>query len=150
ITAFHAVRDAVVRGRVPLVFFDEFDASAHGQNLGWLKYFLAPMQDGKFTDGESMHLIGRAIFVFAGGTKHAFGKFARLRDADLIKEKGPAFVSRLRGFIDVCATDRREAGDSMYVVRRATLLRSLLERKVPALLDESGMLRLDSGVRRAF
>ena len=36
--------------------------------LGWLRSFLAPMQDGAFSDGRDLHPIGRAVFVFAGGT----------------------------------------------------------------------------------
>lgn len=148
--AFHVVRDAVVRGRVPLVFFDEFDATPNGQFLGWLKHFLAPMQDGKFMDGESTHLIGRAIFVFAGGTKRTFAEFARLEDENFKAAKGPDFVSRLRGVVDVRGTERREPNDDLHVVRRAVLLRSLLQRKAPALFSATGTLRIDPGVRRAF
>jgi hypothetical protein len=115
-----------------------------------LKQFLAPMQDGKFTDGEAVHLIGRAIFIFAGGTAHTLDAFARLDAADFVGAKGPDFVSRLRGFVNVRGTDRREPSDSLFVIRRALLLRSLLSRKVPALLDGTGTLRLDAGVLRAF
>ena len=73
--AFHRVRDTVLKGEMPLVFFDEFDTAFEGE-LGWLKYFLAPMQDGVFREGEAMHPIGRAIFVFAGGTRSSFQEFA--------------------------------------------------------------------------
>ena len=48
--AFHRVRDTVLEGAIPLVFFDEFDTAFEGE-LGWLKYFLAPMQDGVFREG---------------------------------------------------------------------------------------------------
>jgi len=74
--AFHKVRDLVLEGKIPLVFFDEFDSSFNGE-LGWLKYFLAPMQDGVFREGETMHPIGKSIFVFAGGTSHTFQQFSR-------------------------------------------------------------------------
>ena len=33
---------------VPVIFFDEFDAPKNGAPYGWLAWFLAPMQDGKF------------------------------------------------------------------------------------------------------
>jgi hypothetical protein len=52
IDALHAVRDVALRGKVPLVFFDEFDSTLN-EPLAWLKYFLAPMQDGKFKDGDA-------------------------------------------------------------------------------------------------
>jgi hypothetical protein len=46
VVALHRVRDGGLRGRVPLVFFDEFDSFFDDSELGWLKYFLAPMHDG--------------------------------------------------------------------------------------------------------
>ena len=52
----HRVRDASVQGRVPLVFWDEFDSN----DLEWLKHFLAPMQDAEFRAGSLVYPIGRA------------------------------------------------------------------------------------------
>ena len=75
--AFHLVRDCVLAGKIPLVFFDEFDTSLEGKELGWLRYFLAPMQDGEFLDRGTPHPIGQAIFVFAGGTCDSYAAFAQ-------------------------------------------------------------------------
>ncbi len=66
--AFHRVRDTGLSGKIPLVFWDEFDTALENHPLGWLRHFLAPMQDGAFQQGQIVHPIGRAIFVFAGGT----------------------------------------------------------------------------------
>ena len=70
IGAFHQVRDIGLAGKLPLVFWDEFDTTLGGRDgeLGWLRYFLAPMQDGKFQHGQVTHPIGPAVFVFAGST----------------------------------------------------------------------------------
>jgi hypothetical protein len=46
--ALDKVKSASHKGDMPLVFFDEFDCALEGKQLGWLKYFLAPMQDGLF------------------------------------------------------------------------------------------------------
>jgi hypothetical protein len=73
--AFHQVRDVGLSGKIPLIFWDEFDTSLDGRRLGWLRYFLAPMQDGSFQQGQINHPIGRAIFVFAGGTSHRMDEF---------------------------------------------------------------------------
>jgi hypothetical protein len=62
--------------KVPLVLFDEFDAR-FGSKLGWLRYFLAQMQDGEFLDHGRMHPLGQAIFAFIGG---AFSTFERLTE----------------------------------------------------------------------
>ena len=71
IGAFHQVRDTVLGGRTPVVFWDEFDS----QNLKWLQYLLAPMQDGKFQSGQLTHTLGKSVFVFAGATSWDFEHF---------------------------------------------------------------------------
>jgi hypothetical protein len=154
--AFHRVRDTVLEGAVPLVFFDEFDSAFEGE-LSWLKYFLAPMQDGVFREGETPHPIGRAIFVFAGGTSGSFDEFSRASAggdpqaaARFRAVKGPDFVSRLRGYVNILGPNPTDEGDAEYVVRRAMLLRSLIERKAPQLLDSGSSVRIDAGVLRAL
>lgn len=160
-SAFHKVRDLVLKGKIPLVFFDEFDTAFDGK-LGWLKYFLAPMQDGMFKDGETMHPIGRSIFVFAGGTSHTFQRFSRDNFDEEVTEnerkgmlkefrdaKGTDFVSRLRGYVNILGVNRAGPEDDFFVIRRALLLRSLLQRKAPQVFGEQGAC-IDSGVLRAF
>jgi hypothetical protein len=61
LSALHQVRDIGLSGKIPLVFWDEFDTSLGETPLGWLRYFLAPMQDGKFQEAHISHPIGRAI-----------------------------------------------------------------------------------------
>jgi KAP family P-loop domain len=74
--ALQRVRDIGLSGKLPLVFWDEFDASKTGDGaLGWLRHFLAPMQDGQFQDGPLVHNVGRAVFVFAGGTSETLRVF---------------------------------------------------------------------------
>lgn len=160
INAFHKVRDIVLEGKIPLVFFDEFDSALEGK-LGWLKYFLAPMQDGVFREGDSLHPIGKAIFVFAGGTSSTFKEFCG-EDIEDEKEqkqfllefknaKGPDFVSRLRGYVNILGPNQKdEKWDHLFIIRRAMLMRSLLERKVPHLINDNGEAQIDNGVLRAL
>ena len=191
VSALHRVRDIALERDVPLVFFDEFDSAFRDERLGWLKYFLAPMQDGAFRDGESVHPIGKAIFVFAGGTSSSFKDFSEQGDTDTFKNaKGPDFVSRLRGYVDVLGpnprtnadktdvvetdadnTDADKAdpdmtdahktdvvetdsdntdSDTLYMIRRAIVLRTLLERKAKHIIDGSKRVRIDQGVLRAM
>lgn len=161
IAAFHKVRDIVLIGKLPLVFFDEFD-STFEENLGWLKYFLAPMQDGNFREGDSTHPIGKAIFVFAGGTSSTYESFCgevqneSSNRNDSFSEtfknaKGPDFISRLRGYVNILGpnqTDRK--WDQLYIIRRAMLLRSLLVRKTPYLINDNGEAQVDDGIIRAL
>ena len=150
ITAFHRVRDVVLGGEVPLVFFDEFDSEFQGP-LGWLKYFLDPMQSGRFKEGETIHPIGKSIFVFAGGTSWTLKQFSReklsrrvganqapapdpagtglipIEDDSFIKAKGPDFVSRLKGYVDIFGVNRQSRHDNLFLIRRAVVWRGLFE-----------------------
>jgi len=73
--AFHLIQDrALANDEIPLAIFDEFDAYFHTP-YGWLKYFLAPMQDGVFRGQSGDYKVGRAIFLFAGGSADSHKKF---------------------------------------------------------------------------
>ena len=155
IKALHQVRDTVLRGSVPLVFFDEFDSNFQGLPLGWLKYFLDPMQSGVFKHGDITHPIGKSIFIFAGGTSETLKNFSREgcdeKEIKLFKEaKGPDFLSRLRGYVNILGVNKISENDRLYMIRRAILLRSLLERKARHLFNSTGILQIDPGVRRAM
>ncbi|MEI7848617.1 MAG: ATP-binding protein, partial [Chloroflexota bacterium] len=154
--ALHQVRDKALKGIVPLVFWDEFDSALAGQKLGWLRYFLAPMQDGEFTEGQLHHPIGRAIFVFAGGTCATIEEFDGKRSQDFKDAKGPDFVSRLRGYVNILGANPPQKGeryDPFFLIRRAILLRSILGMTAPQLFsggDGTGKLRIDRGVLEAL
>lgn len=114
----HAGRS--VDNTVPVFFFDEFDAPKDGAPFGWLAWFLAPMQDGEFVyDGEVIPL-SRAVYVFAGGTAPTLEQFS---DFDHMPEfqraKGPDFISRLRGFLDI-----RGPNAEPRLLRRSVLFRA--------------------------
>jgi hypothetical protein len=154
VAALHQVRDAGLRGKLPLVFWDEFDTSFEGQPRGWLRHFLAPMQDGEFREGQLVHPIGRCVFVFAGGTASTLEEFQTGGDLAAFRAaKGPDFVSRLRGFVNVLGPNPTSPDDELFVLRRAILLRSLLQRHAPQLLhrhDGAEVLDIDPGVLRAL
>lgn len=109
--AFHQVRDKALKGIIPVAFFDEFDS----QNLRWLQYLLAPMQDGSFQEGQITHPIGKCVCVFAGGsfTYESFtpapGGKAEETEAErhFRAAKGPDFSSRLDAVLEVSGPNRR-------------------------------------------
>jgi hypothetical protein len=159
--AFHQVRDKALSGKIPLIFWDEFDTPLQEQPLGWLRYFLVPMQDGEFQEGQLTHPIGKSIFVFAGGTSWSMEAFGAELDEEMRKTvKLPDFISRLRGFLNILGPNRQEgegvhgrAGDPYHVIRRAILLRSVFEKNTPQLLHNDGGKRIadiDEGLLRAF
>ncbi|KAH0345036.1 hypothetical protein KCU83_g8028, partial [Aureobasidium melanogenum] len=161
IASFQLIRDLTLSGTIPLVLFDEFDSS-YGTDLGWLRYLLAPMQDGEFLENGRMHPLGASIFIFAGGTSSTFEEFAKLDpsipEADrnhFTAAKGPDFVSRLRGYVNVRGPNPvpfngvEASHDRMYPIRRAILLRALLKQREP-LLKTGSRLRIDDAVLNGF
>jgi hypothetical protein len=128
---------------IPLVFFDEFDCTLGSTELGWLKYFLAPMQDGMYRKDNKAQTIGGAVFVFAGGLHPTFERFDPRTDSaydnlrssaeylervrKFVDRKGPDFISRLRGHINVLEINEMP-GRRKHFIRRAVQLRSILEK----------------------
>ena len=156
IGALHQVRDIAIEGRIPVVFWDEFDSRGYF----WLQYQLAPMQDGKFLEGQITHPIGRAVFVFAGGTSKDFAGFgppeeesaeARKAKQEWKLLKGPDFKSRLAGYLNILGPNPRRKGcgpaeavdptDICFPIRRALLLRALFGAKDKQILEiDRGLL----------
>jgi hypothetical protein len=107
-SAIEPVRASVARGKVPIVFWDEFDCRFDGHEFGYLRYFLPSMQDGVTYVNGIPHFIGRAIFVFAGGVKASWSDMEALLDptdkdayARMKTLKIPDFMSRLRVVLDI-------------------------------------------------
>jgi len=170
--AFHIVRDATIQGEIPLIFWDEFDSDG----LKWLKEFLAPMQDAEFRAGSVVHPLGKAVFIFAGGVFSTFEEFEEKtkdeRNNDQVKwkddkdnnekkvvtddsykgKKAPDFISRLRGYVNVKGPNPQQVGDNHgeYLIRRALLLRSVLERTHNQLLDENLKMSINAPLVQAF
>jgi hypothetical protein len=172
--ALHQVRDRVLEGTTPVVFWDEFDS----REYLWLQYLLAPMQDGAFQEGQITHPIGKCVFVFAGGTSHDFANFSPREESSsriagvaarsgLTRQekfrlaKGPDFVSRLSGYLNVAGPNRRQRYDALigawvdddappdisFPVRRALLMRATGGYVGAA---ENAEMDIDGGLLSAF
>jgi hypothetical protein len=107
-SAIEPIRASVARGKVPIVFWDEFDCRYDNHEFGYLRYFLPSMQDGVTYVHGTPYYIGRSIFVFAGGVKSSWAGMEELlsqndpRAAELVKTmKIPDFMSRLRVVLDI-------------------------------------------------
>jgi hypothetical protein len=148
--AFHAVRDEVLKGKLPIVFWDEFDSC----DYKWLKSMIAPMQDGEFQEGKEVHPIGKAIFVFAGGMTYTMEHFAdKMDEVKYIEKKGPDFLSRIGCSLNVFGPNRKpfkqgeqwkkegDASDICFSIRRALFIRQLLGSSDKSLNIDQQLLR---------
>lgn len=157
--AFHLIQDSTLEDGIPVAFFDEFDCENRGNELAWLKHFLMPIQDGRYSDGGDTFHVGKSVLVFVGGRSfryHDFNsKFGSREDL-----KVPDFLSRLRayfdvqgiGFTDSTATDPFDKPENrLTVLRRAIILRSLLKSNAPQIFDlGSDVARIDPAIIDAF
>jgi len=115
-SAIEPIRASVARGKVPMVFWDEFDCRYDNHEFGYLRYFLPSMQDGVTYVHGIPYYIGRSIFVFAGGVKSSWAGMEKMltrdnpQDVQLIKTlKIPDFMSRLRVVLDIDGIDIDDA-----------------------------------------
>lgn len=155
--AFDEIRDASVKGKVPIVFWDEFDSNS----LKWLSSFLTPMQDAQYYSGGISRPLGKVVFIFAGGVYRTFRAFNRsgTGDREFQEKKGPDFVSRLRGYLNVKGPNPEPSddqssfppGQDTYLIRRALLLRSVITRTRPHLFDPAtGTVSINPKVLKAL
>jgi len=147
--AFRVVKPNGEIKKVPILFFDEFDSACDGVELGWLKAFLGPMTENRTP----------AILFFAGAVHHSFERFDPFTDptyenrrdsaeftirADhFVKQKGPDFTSRLRGFLNILYIDDKP-GRVKHFVRRALQLRGLLD--THGLVDDKKEAKIDDAI----
>lgn len=165
---FHRIQDSATSDAIPVAFFDEFDSPFNGIDVGWLKSFLMPLQDGLYTEGSEVFNVKKAIFVFAGGIAGSYAAFCDQYKGHTA-QKAPDFISRLRGFMDVqeiaLGVKRRRRGsvaagggfgspldnDRAAQLRRAVILRSMLLLKLPQIVDKgSKFARIENEIVDAF
>lgn len=155
-TAFHRIREIASTGTMPLVFWNGFDC----RNWAWLAYFVPAMEFGSYIDGKTTYQIGSAIFVFLSDRAASLDMFLSEPERNPGKEimeftskGGPAFLSCLRGYLEVLGINAYQANDRLYPIRRAVWLRYCLRRRTPWLFrqtDSVQKLNIDTGVLDAF
>lgn len=85
IEAFRMIASHSASGKVPTVFWDEYDSNRDGRSFGWLQSLLEPMQARNHASGS----LGRAIFVFAGSR---FKQREDLFDCEFLDRTGLLFT----------------------------------------------------------
>ncbi|KAJ5636381.1 uncharacterized protein N7484_009694 [Penicillium longicatenatum] len=152
VAAFHSIRDCSLKGSAPLVYLRGFDTDFAGLPLGWLPHLIHVMLSGSFPDHGVSRPIGAAVFFFSSASSKTYEGF---RDGSAKTSRYPdnrvqEFLASLHGFVNILGPDkvtRTASGseDRLYPVRRAVILRSLLEKR-EVNLTSSTQINIDDSV----
>ena len=147
VVALHRVRDIGLRGKTPLVFFDEFDCDLRGDS-GWLKYFSCAYAGWPVrrwpphSSGGSCDIrLSRRDVLDVRGVRPQCQAAATKHQGHGLSRKAAGLRERLRrgfsGPIRACYAARCSSRETLF-------------RKCPQLFDARGTLRIDSAVLAAF
>ena len=151
--ALKSVQNVEKKGKIPLVFFKKFDLPFNDKEYGWLKFFLDPMESGVFNVDGTLNHIKRAIFVFETGAHESFQDFSYDNQYEINQFKragGSDFVSRLRAYLNVLGPNKCFEDDLFFRMRRAVLLRSILEKNAKNIIGDDQKANISRGILRAF
>ncbi|KIY00463.1 uncharacterized protein Z520_04148 [Fonsecaea multimorphosa CBS 102226] len=141
--AFNKVRECNLSGTLPLLYINAFDAELSGRPLGWLAHLLPPMHGGRVQDRGEMHHIGPAIILLGSSfttSLENFEDFSKNNSEDgKVLLRAQEFLSCLHAFVNVIGIDQIDSSDVLYPVRRAVVLRALLEEREPKLKMGEGI-----------
>ncbi len=168
--AFHLIRDQAMKGKLPVVFWEDIDSG----NFKWVRFLISPMKDGLIQGKKDIRYTGKCIFIFTGSSEKGkflykpeepfdgwFSKKTIKRQRKRLKvfktRKVLEFRNNLDASLSVSSVNKQDAysadqenliaesqADLMYPVRRALHLRSGLGMK------NNSKLKMDPGLIMAF
>ncbi|KAF3276934.1 hypothetical protein TWF970_006103 [Orbilia oligospora] len=148
IPIFHSIRDCNLEGGFPLVYINGFDTLVPGSSLPWLFHLSTPMLHGRFVDNGESRPIGRAIFFLGSVNFKTYQKFQNQLGGSSRGSTPPRFeefLGCLHGYVNMLGPDCVGEHDRLYPVRRAVILRELLDNREPK-LKADGKISIDESV----
>lgn len=145
LSAFNAIRNSTLAGYLTLACFEGFDNDLLDKPLGWLPHLSSCMLSGTFldTDRTTKH-IGRAVFLLESSHAATFDEFEKHFQSLTVSKKSTTdyldFISCFHGTVDLRGPERCGAFDSVFPVRRAVMLRSMLDELALRLKDGPNIL----------
>lgn len=140
VDALKKVQTISLQGKVPFVFWDEFDCVHDRVVGGWLARFLMPMQEARFWDGVGMAQLGKCVFVFVGSTwanQEEFDQWVKAPERRGLK--GRDFQSRLDRILEVPGIELPRKGAEAVgcpYLNRALVIRLALKGKGIKMIDD--------------
>lgn len=138
VNAFHLIRNSTLAGYLTLVYFEGFDNDLLDRPLGWVSYLSSYISSGTFVDKDhTIQHIGRAVFLFGSEHVATFDEFEQRLRLLAISGKSIAnysdFVSSIYDTVNIHGPDRCHPFDTMFPIRRAVMLRNMLDEIAPSL-----------------
>lgn len=143
--AFNTIRNSTLAGYLTLACFEGFDNDLLNKPLGWLPQMSSCMSSGTFldTDHITKH-IGRAVFLLESSHVSAFDEFEKNFQSLAIARKSTTdyldFISCIHGTVDLRGPEQCNAFDFIFPVRRALMLRNILDDLASYLMDGPNLL----------
>ena len=132
VNAFNSIRNSTLEGYLTIACFEGFDNDLLDKPLGWLTNLSSCMSSGIFLDiDRSPKHIGRAIFLLESSHAATFDDFERRLQSLVISRKPTAnytkFIACIHGTVDIRGLGQCDAFDTVFPVRRAVILRNMLD-----------------------
>lgn len=143
--AFNAIRNSTLAGYLTLACFEGFDNDLLNKSLGWLPQLSSCMFSGMFLDTDhTTKNIGRAVFLLESSHAPAFYEFEKQFQSLAVSGKSTTdyldFISCIHGTVDIRGPEQCNAFDSVFPVRRALMLRNMLNELASCLMDGPNLL----------
>ncbi|OKL57994.1 hypothetical protein UA08_06497 [Talaromyces atroroseus] len=151
VAALHLMRQHSLGDKVlPVMFFRGFDTKLSPPLAfrEWIPHLLSSILQGQIWCQGLNLLIRRSVFFFESTRFRTLEEFrSNLTDTDSNSYlETEEFLSHFHGFINLLGPDCVDDHDELYPVRRAVILRSLLEEKAPKLIEEKKEVKVDKRV----
>jgi len=138
VNAFHLIRNSTLAGYLTLAYFEGFDNDLLDRPLGWVSFLSSYISSGTFVDKDhTIQHIGRAVFLFGSEHTATFDEFEQRLQSLAISGKSTAnysdFISSIYDTVNMRGPDRCHPFDTIFPIRRAVMLRNMLDEIAPSL-----------------
>lgn len=125
--SFRAAQDAALRGKIALLCIEGVEATLAGVPHGWIQHLVRIMRDGEFMDDSARRPLGPCVLCFVSAGEFYRGSMTEKLGASGQPSFVDEFLSRLDARLDIMGINPRWGGDSPCILRRALVLRNLLQ-----------------------
>ena len=153
VNACQAIRDNAADNHLTMIFFENFETVLKPANSKLFQHFDSLMRYGTFRDDGRERTAGRCLLVFLvnqdppimeAAPTPTHSEFRERREID-----DTAFRANLHGTVSVLGPNQAGPQDKLFAVRRALMIRQLLQETHPQVIVR-GKMKMDEAVLNAL